>query len=144
MLFIFWTPIYSQRTDSSSVVGLTTVEEFPKFNNGDITRFALWIFSNLHYPEKAIKESISGIVIIRFLIDSLGFLNKPAVLKGKYPDLNEEVLRVVESSPRWIPGRNFDKSTDVYLNVAIEFSLDDKNFENKIKKLSRLDKRMNK
>jgi TonB family protein len=141
--FILNAPNFSQTPDNIPV-GLIPIEEFPRFNNGNITRFELWIYSNLHYPEKAIIKSVSGIVIVRFYIDSLGVLGNALIVKGDYSELNEEVIRVVSSSPKWIPGRLFEKPKGVFLNVAIEFSLKDIYFEKKIKKLSRLDRRYNK
>jgi TonB family protein len=141
--FILNTPNFSQTPDNLPV-GLVPIEEFPRFNNGNITRFELWIYSNLHYPEEAILNSVSGIVIVRFYIDSLGVPGNASIIKGDNSELNEEVLRVVSTSPKWIPGKLFDKPKGVFLSFGIEFSLKDIYFEKKIKKLSRLDKRYNK
>ena len=139
-IFLSISPTFPQDPDTIPI-GIIPIEEFPRFNNGNITRFELWVYSNLRYPKKAISESISGEVIVRFYIDSLGWLDKASIIKGFYPDLNQEVLRVIESSPRWSPGKLFEKPHGVYLTMLIEFSISDQTFESKIAKLSKLDRK---
>jgi TonB family protein len=142
-IFLLISPTFPQDPDTIPI-GLITIEEFPKFTDGKSTRFDLWVYSNLRYPEKAINELISGEVIVKFYIDSLGRLDNASIIKGFYPELNQEVLRVIESSPRWSPGKLFEKPHGVYLTLLIEFSVSDQNFESKIKKLSKLDRKANK
>jgi TonB family protein len=142
-ILILTSPTFSQNPDTIPT-GLITIEEFPKFIDGNCTSFELWVYSNLRYPEKALSESISGDVIVRFYVDSLGFLNKASIVKGLFPDFNNEVLRVIESSPKWSPGKLLEKPHGVYLTFLIEFSIADKNFESKITQLSKQDKKAKK
>jgi len=76
----------------------------PKFNGKDEDEFIRWVSSNLVYPEKAKKEKIQGRVIVSLIISKEGIVKNVKVVIGVHPSLDNEVIRVVNSSPKWTPG----------------------------------------
>lgn len=99
------------------------VEEMPSFQGAGIEGFRIWIANNLIYPEKAYRDSVSGRVYVQFIVNSLGEVTNAIVVKGVHPDLDAEALRVVESSPVWIPGKQRGKNVAVRFTFPINFVL---------------------
>ena len=100
------------------------VEEMPSFQGTGQAGFRDWIGDNLVYPEKAYRDSISGRVYIQFTVDSVGQVVNVAVVRGVHPVLDAEAIRVVESSPAWIPGKQRGKNVAVQFTFPVTFVLD--------------------
>lgn len=79
-------------------------ETKPSFNGGDANEFSKWVYNHLEYPQKARENGIRGRVIISFTVEKDGTVTNVNVLKGADPDLDNEAVRVVSSSPKWKPG----------------------------------------
>ena len=99
------------------------VEVMPKFQEKDLKQFRTWVMQNVKYPEDALKEGISGKVYVGFIINSEGDIEDVKIKKGDHDSLNKEVLRVVKSSPKWIPGFNEGKPVNVAIVIPVEFKL---------------------
>ncbi len=100
------------------------VEDMPKFNGGDpATEFRKYIAQNLHYPEIAAENGISGRVIVQFAVNSKGKVVDAVVVAGVDPALDKEAIRVVMSSPPWTPGRQRGKPVKVLFTFPINFVL---------------------
>lgn len=100
------------------------VEIMPTFNGGEPgTEFYRYIMSNLKYPELAIQNNISGRVIVKFVINSKGELENAHVIRSVHPDLDNEALRVINSSPRWEPGIQSGRRVSVTFVFPISFVL---------------------
>ncbi len=57
----------------------------------------------LQYPEAAVKDSISGVVMVSFIINRQGKPENITVLNSLGPAFDEEVLRLIENMPDWKP-----------------------------------------
>lgn len=100
------------------------VEEMPQFNDGDPAQeFRIFIAQNLEYPESAVKDSISGRVIVQFCVNYEGKVIEPKVVRSVAPALDKEAIRVVSSSPLWTPGKQRGKTVDVMFTFPINFVL---------------------
>jgi len=98
------------------------VEEMPTFNGGDpAEEFRKYIAQNLQYPESAVKDSISGRVIVQFCVNYEGKVIDPVVVRSASPALDKEAIRVVSSSPLWTPGKQRGKKVDVLFTFPINF-----------------------
>lgn len=135
--------LYSQPTDQEDV-GWILVEEMPKFNNGGITEFRIWVYENLEYPESALNDSISGEVYAMFMVDSTGTVIDVEIVRGVRRDLNEKVLRVIITSPKWVPGKQRGKNVGVRFTIPIEFDIRDPDFSIKLEELRRSKKKRRK
>jgi len=100
------------------------VEEMPSFQGMGQTGFRDWISDNLEYPKKAERKKISGKVYIQFTVNSKGQVIDAKVVRGIHPDLDAEAIRVIESSPLWIPGKQRGKNVAVQFTFPITFVLD--------------------
>ncbi len=80
-------------------------DEMPVFNGGSYENFRAWIAANVKYPEIAAENGISGRVVIQFSVNSNGDVCDVRVVKAVDPCLDKEAVRVISSSPKWIPGK---------------------------------------
>ncbi len=95
--------------------------EFP----GGMEVFGKWLNSHLAYPEEAEKDSIQGRVIIRFVIEADGTVTHPEILRGLSPAVDKEAIRLVNSMPKWTPGKINGKEVASYFTIPIVFRISD-------------------
>ena len=95
--------IYAQQQQEA--VPMSVVDEKPTFQGQPAAAFANWVYSQMKYPEQAIKENLAGRVAIKFTISKSGDLKDITVLRGAHPILDAEALRAVSTSPKWEPGK---------------------------------------
>ena len=101
------------------------VEDMPKFQGKSVEAFRVWITENIRYPESAVKDSIAGRVYVYFVVNSDGHVDRVNVARGVNPDLDQEAVRVVKSSPKWTPGKQRGNAVNVAYTIPIIFSLDE-------------------
>lgn len=99
------------------------VEEEAQFPGG---RKALlqYITENLIYPDP-VHCSLEGNTALRFVVTKEGEIKDIKVLR-KLPGCSEcdqEAIRVVQSMPKWIPGKNGGKPVNSYFELPIAFKL---------------------
>lgn len=100
------------------------VQIMPKFNGGDPnTEFYKYISGKLKYPSEAVENLVSGKVFVKFVVNSEGYVERAEVLKGVHPVLDQEALRVINSSPRWEPGFQQGRNVNVIFTFPINFVL---------------------
>ncbi len=100
----------------------SVVEEMPVFPGGD-SALLKYIAENTVYPDSAKLKNTQGRVIARFVIDIDGSVKMASIIKGVGPYLDEEALRVVNSLPRFSPGKQAGKEVPVWYMVPISFQL---------------------
>ena len=100
----------------------TTVDVFPEFQGGQV-KMSKFIAKNLHYPEIAKRAGIQGKVLITFVVDKTGKIKNAKVLEGIGTGCDEEALRVINSMPKWKPGKHSGKKVDVQITMPIMFKL---------------------
>lgn len=115
------TPDISQKDhipDVSEVVG-EIVE--PKFR-GNMKKF---LEKSLRYPPEALYDKIEGRAIVKFVVERDGSVSNVVVENADsiYPLLAWEAKRVVESMPKWKPGRLNGKKVRVLFTLPINFIL---------------------
>lgn len=76
----------------------------PCFDGGDANAFSKWVNERLVYPDDAKTLKKEGRVVLQFIIDTDGTLCNAKILRGVWPSLDEEALRVVLMSPKWSQG----------------------------------------
>ncbi|HEY9083567.1 MAG TPA: energy transducer TonB [Vicingaceae bacterium] len=106
------------------------VEEMPEFPGGKDSLYK-FLGANIVYPNKAKKDGIEGKVYVNFTIEKDGTINKVKVLRSVHPLLDEEAIRVVESFPKWKPGKQKGKTVRVSYNLPLNFVLNKKNTNDK-------------
>lgn len=99
------------------------VEDMPGFDGGDSNKFREYIAKNLRFPEIAAENGIQGRVFVAFVVEADGRVSNVRVVRGVDPSLDKEAVRVVESSPRWTPGKQRGKAVRVSFTFPIIFVL---------------------
>ena len=96
-------------------------ETQPAFPGGQAALLK-YINDNVRYPEEAKKDNLEGRVVVNFTIEKDGSVTNVKVAKSAHPILDKEAVRVVESMPKWIPGKRNGESYKVSYNIPIKIS----------------------
>ncbi len=99
------------------------VENMPTFLGGNVGAFNSYVNGRLRYPVIAQEKGIQGRVLVSFIIDESGMIKNPKIVKSVHPSLDNEVLRVLSLTPRWIPGSNNGKTVPVSVIIPFDFVL---------------------
>ena len=78
---------------------------------------------NVKYPDDAVKNNISGKVVIAFSVDEKGKVVEVKVLRGVYASIDAEAIRAIESSPEWIPAKDKGVVVKQQFVIPIVFQL---------------------
>lgn len=119
LLFSFTTS--TAQTKKNNMV-FDVVEVMPQFPGGQIAMLK-YIMENMKYPEQAMKEGIQGRVAVRFIVEKDGSISDVKPILSVHPLLNKEAVRVVESMPKWTPGKQNGKPVRVRFNLPVMFKL---------------------
>ncbi|MBN1116034.1 MAG: TonB family protein [Bacteroidales bacterium] len=99
------------------------VEDMPSFKGGDLNEFRNWVGRNLKYPEIAAENGISGRVFVQFAVNSSGQVVDVVVVRGVDQALDTEAVRVIQSSPKWTPGKQRGRPVKVQFTFPVVFVL---------------------
>lgn len=103
---------------------LQFAEKMPEFEGGMDSLFS-FINANVAYPKYELDNNIQGNVYVRFVVEEDGSITRPEILRtvtgSKF--LSEEVIRLINSMPKWVPGENHGKKVATYMTLPIRFSL---------------------
>ena len=96
----------------------------PQFFHSNENHFLQsWVYKYLKYPRKAIEQNLHGQVLVSFIIDKDGSVTDVRVEHGVDELLDDEAVRVVSVSPKWIPGRIKGEKVRTRIVIPIEFRL---------------------
>lgn len=88
---------------------------------GGFQKFYAFVAENLEYPNRALKNQVSGKVFLQFVVDKDGSLTDIQVVKGIGSGCDEEAVRVLKLSPKWKPGKQRGRNVKVRMVVPINF-----------------------
>ena len=94
----------------------------PKFPGGE-EALKQYIFKNLNYPVEAQENNISGKIYVKFVVTKKGEVTNVSLIRSVHPLLDNEAIRVVQSLPDWIPGRQAGKKINVWFTIPIIFQI---------------------
>lgn len=109
------------------------VEQMPEFPGGQDSLYK-FLGANIVYPTKAKKDEVEGKVYVNFTIEKDGSINEVKIIRGVHPLLDEEAVRVIESFPKWKPGKHEGKTVRVSYNIPLNFVLNTKDTKEKKRK----------
>ena len=91
----------------------------PRFQGGGMPEFQKWVHDHIKYPEGVTSE---GRVDISFRISEDGDITDVKVLRGADTKLNEEAIRVIESSGNgWVPAIKDGKKIPITMMIPVIF-----------------------
>ena len=98
------------------------VEEMPEFPGG-MGECMKFIGKNIKYPAEAIEKGIQGRVIIQMVVTKEGDIAEAKVVRNIDPLLDAEALRVINSMPKWKPGKQKGEAVNVKYTIPVMFRL---------------------
>lgn len=98
------------------------VEQMPGFPGGG-EALLKYISDHIEYPTMAVERGIEGRVTVRFVVNKDGYVQDVTVIRGVHELLDKEAVRVIQSLPRWNPGKQNGVAVAVYYNVPVNFTL---------------------
>lgn len=98
------------------------VEDMPEFPGGELA-LRKYIGNAIKYPVIAQENGIQGKVYVTFVVGKDGSISNASIARGVDPSLDKEALRVVNSLPKWKPGKQRGKPVNVSYTVPINFVL---------------------
>lgn len=98
------------------------VEDMPEFPGGEMA-LRKYIANNIEYPQVAQDNGIQGKVYVTFVVSKDGSVANAKIARGIDPALDKEALRVVNSLPKWEPGKQRGENVNVSYTVPINFAL---------------------
>ncbi|MBD1394019.1 M56 family metallopeptidase [Mucilaginibacter glaciei] len=100
----------------------TAVEHSPVFPGGD-KAFGQYLAKSVRYPAKARENKIQGRVIVTFIVEEDGAITNARVVRGIGGGADEEALRIISASPKWVAGVQNGHNVRVQYTVPINFAL---------------------
>jgi protein TonB len=97
------------------------VEQMPEFPGG-VLELRKFLATSVRYPVDAQLKQIQGKVFVSFVIGKDGSVKNVKIARGVDPLLDAEALRVVNSMPKWSPGKNKGKTVAVGFTLPITFA----------------------
>jgi periplasmic protein TonB len=84
-----------------------SISEYASFPGG-VDAFFQFVNTELEYPPTALQDSVEGIVYVDFMINEEGDVVTESVVvsQGINTALNDEAIRIIRQSPRWIPAKD--------------------------------------
>lgn len=121
ILFLITTSLYSQEGKVIKVnfpdgtVGTERTFKYPGGKDGLLNDIAL----KFKIPKKAIKDSISGQIILEITIDTLG-VAKGRIIQGLRSDIDAAALDMVNRLKKSEPGVQQDKKVETKLRIPLK------------------------
>ena len=112
------TAITSDSTENSKIFG--AMEEKASFPGGSDACLK-YIADNLRYPDNCINGVLTGLIIVSFTVNEDGNLSDIKVERNLDPMLDEEVIRVVKSMPKWKPAKLNGKAVKSKYTIPVNF-----------------------
>ena len=116
------TLIEDPSNENDSLEIFIEAEIMPEFVGGDI-ELSKFLSKNILYPKLAKENNIEGRVVVRFVVEKDGTISNTDILRKLGFGCDEEVIRLIKSMPKWVPGKQNGKPVRVYYTLPIVFKL---------------------
>ncbi|MGC3943115.1 MAG: M56 family metallopeptidase [Chryseolinea sp.] len=100
----------------------TAVEEHAEFPGG-MEALVKFLSENVQYPDDARMKGLEGTVFVTFIVEKDGSITSAEPVKALTPELDTEATRVVESFPKWTPGKKDGNVVRTSFVIPIKFKL---------------------
>lgn len=99
-------------------------DSLPTFMDTDTMAFNSWFYQNIRFPEQLRDKNIAAHYVVKFKVDSAGYVAIMEIkcIKGTaHKSFEDEITRVMLSSPRWTPGMKNGKAVSCQLSLPVIF-----------------------
>jgi protein TonB len=107
------------KKDSAVVYKDEKESEYP----GGVGQWIRYLNKNIKYPERAVNNNIEGEVRVSFIVDKEGKVQDSYIARSVEYTLDDESLRMVRGSGKWVPAFQNGKVVKSYKVQPIVFSL---------------------
>jgi protein TonB len=115
-------PVQVKVEEEDTEVIFMVVESMPSFPGGDAALFK-YLSDNIKYPVIAQESGIQGRVICQFVVNRDGSIVDIEVVRSVDRSLDTEAVRVIQSMPKWTPGKQRGKTVRVKYTLPVNFRL---------------------
>ena len=99
------------------------VDQAPVFQGGNAALFQ-YISDNIQYPATAKEKGIKGRVICQVVVNKDGSVTDVNVVQSSGDaSLDDEAIRVLQSMPKWTPGKKNGRPVNVKYTIPVNFKL---------------------
>jgi protein TonB len=96
-------PVFDEKEDDNTIYNSAGIEVQPEFPGGNKVLFT-FISKNFKYTDEMKENELKGRVVASFVVEKDGSITDIKVVRGIGYETDYEVLRVLKSMPKWIPG----------------------------------------
>ena len=116
-------PVEAPVEEEEEEVIFVVVESMPEFPGGQQAMMK-YVAENIKYPVIAQENGIQGRVICQFVVEKDGKVSDIQVVRSSgEASLDKEAVRVINSMPKWKPGKQRGKPVRVKYTVPVNFRL---------------------
>jgi len=90
---------------------------------GGMAGWNKYLSENLRYPPDAQRKGIEGTVIVAFVVNTDGTTTDIEILRSVGGGCDEEVIRIVQGSPKWTPGMQRGTPVRTRMRLPLRFML---------------------
>ncbi len=99
------------------------VQEPATFKGGDVNKFRDWVEQNINYPNDALSAEIQGKVYVTFVVNTKGEICNVNIIRGVHPSIDDETIKVLMNSPKWIPAKQDGKVVRQQFSIPIVYKI---------------------
>ena len=119
---VTYVPVQVVETEPEEQTIFEVVEQMPEFPGGNAALMQ-YLNKNIKYPVIAQEQGVQGRVIVQFVVNKDGSIVDAQVVRSVDPYLDKEAIRVINTMPKWTPGKQRGKPVRVKFTVPVAFRL---------------------
>ena len=79
----------------------------------------LYLHEHINFPAEARKDGIQrGRVVVQFVVEKDGATSNHKIVRSVHPAIDREVVRVLESMPKWLLGKQHNENVRTYCTIS--------------------------
>ena len=90
---------------------------------GGMQAFYQFLAKEIKYPADARRDHITGKVFVVFVVEKDGSITNVKAVRGSGHGIDDEAVRAISNSPKWMPGTQNGKVVRVRYTVPVNFTL---------------------
>lgn len=115
--------INAEHRTAPIIVGESDITKTPaQYPDGGDKGFLTYVMKNFAPPDTV--ESISGRVVINFVVETDGSLSDIKVLRGLTNDIDERLVKIIEKSKKWKPAIQKGEAVRVQYTLPIHINIE--------------------
>lgn len=97
-------------------------DEMPQFEGGESEMFK-YLAKNMKYPKVDLQLERQGTVFVEFVVGKNGKITEVKILRGVSETIDAEAIRVIQSMPNWLPGKQKGRAVKVRYKMPLTFKI---------------------